>query len=721
MTKQHATLKTKQRGVAALLAILLIGLGLAAVTVGTIYSTHDIQRSNTALHKQAQAQAKAWQAMEVIRIALQSMSQSTLATLPTDEDLEITGLHHIEARVIANVASGSGRRITVRIVATGSDSNNASSTLEAIYQVLPGSGGGGGGSVSHVSGVNIKGRLTLTGHLRVLGGSNAVVNVDGTVDLSGTVLNIARLCATGDITIGSGITVDTVCTNGNLNINAGATVTTANVKGNVAVTGDGTVTTINSNGAVTLSGGSAKSTSITATGSVSVTGGSAYAVNIATEGNVTWTSSSNMSRTITANGDVTFAAKSASTNIFCGGNVTLNNQGHVNDITTLGNVKLQSGYGLGINGRLTGAGNLNYNANTLAMAGKVRGTITGPVVQSWNPSMNVTRDASLVVNFNRVTVPTIDNTFEPPPRVDAYALESSANYAFKVDSNGRKVVTVRGVSTIPNGTYFLADYVPNWSVPSSSPLYGQHVDYLCVELNSSGKCTQPANPTYAICQGFSSSNPCFSYNASSKTWTISGTTITTGVAWFEGSLVVSNGKYFNTFVATCNIDTGGEMRTYAPNYVGYAGICQNATANGRSSNALFSGNYPAMFCETAANPGALSGSYQPQPIGNIAFAAGSYTNGVFQCGRVGLGSSNEVWGSIVAGDNLSVSGSTIVHGQVYAAGQSGSASSTTGGGVTIDLRSLPPTFDPGLLPCTSNCSSGGGGTASARMFWSRYL
>lgn len=723
-------LKKNQNGFAALLAVLLLGLGITAATVGTIFGTQDIQNSNLALHKQAQAQAKVWQAVEVVRLALQSMPTDDLNNLASG-NLEITGLDNISAQVTSNVAVGSGRRITVQITAVGSSTNSASTTIEAIYQVTAPSGGGGSSTtsttstISNVSAVNIKGNLQLSGYLKVLGGNNAQVNVTGNVDLSGTVLNIVKLCATGDIVIGSGITVDTVCTDGNLTVNAGATVSNAIVKGNVSVTGAGIITTISSNGNVSLSGGSASSNSISAKGSVIISGGSAYATTINSESSVSWTSSSNKARSINANGDVTFAANSPLTNITSGGNVTLNNQGHVNNVTNLGNVTLASGYALGINGTLASAGNLTYLLNTLANAGKVKGVITG-TRNAWSPAMNVTSDTALVVAYSPVSVAVINNTFEDTPQVDARLLETSANYAFKIDSNGKKIVVVRNVSNIPDGTYFLADYAQNWEVAPTSPLYGHHVDYLCSALNGDGKCTTPANPSYAICQGFSSSTPCFSYKTSTQKWTISGTTMAAGVAWFEGSLEVSNGTYFNTFAATCDISTGGSMRTYSPNYVGYAGICQNATAYTRTSNALFSNNYPRVFCETTDNPGSLAGSYQAQSIGNVAFVSGSYSNGVFQCGQLGLGASNEVFGSVIAGNNLAVSGSTTVHGQIYSAGQgTGTVMSTTGGGVTIDLTNLPPTFDPIHSPCTVNCQGSGsspsGSSPGARMFWSKYL
>lgn len=692
-----------------MLAVLLLGLGISAVTVGIIFSTQDLQNATTALHKQAQAQAKAWQAMEMVRIALQSLSATALADLP-EGDLALTGLEHITARVTANVAGAAGRRITVQLTAVGSASNSASTTIEAIYQVTPASSGGGGGTtISSVSAVNIRGNLRMRGDLKVLGSNQAQVNVDGDVDLGGSVEGIDKLCATGNVELRSNISVGTVCANGDLTVAGSGAVTTAIVKGNVVMSGAASITTLTANGNVTLSHGSAHADSIATKGNVSISGGSAYARVIQSESNVDWTGSSSITSSIRANGNVSFSANSPATDIAAGGNVTLSGNGNVHNVSNLGNVTLKSSWSKGIQGTLTSAGNLTYEASAYALAGKVKGSITA-IGYSYNPVRNVTRDPTLSVTYTPVAVATINNQFDAAPQVDVYALEGSANYAFKINANDQKIVIVRSVNTIPDGSYFLADYATNG-----------FVDYLCTSLNAAGKCSVPANPIYPICQGHSAQSHCFTYNANLKKWSVNGTTMAAGVAWFEGSLEVSNGTYFNTFAATCDISTGGNMRTYAPNYVGYAGICQNSSAYDRNAYAPFAAKYPKEFCEAPSAPGTLAGSYQAQPLGNVALVAGSYVNGVFQCGQVSLGASNEVWGSVVAGNNLAVTGSTTVHGQVYAAGQSiSSVSNSTGGSATIDLRNLPATFSPGLLPCTVNCQSGAS-TPSARVFWSKYL
>lgn len=731
--KYPCTSRKQQRGFAALLAVLLAGLGLTAATLGSLYSVRGVQDANLAVHQTTQTQARAWQGMELVRMALLSMPATTLAALPVrstqhseheDEDdehssesgsLTITGLSGISAIVTANTVATSGRRITVQITAVGA-SGSASTTIEAIYQVNPSTSSSGTTQINLAT-VNINRNLNLTGSITVLGGNNANVSVVGTVDLRGSINSINTLCATGDISIGSGISVNTVCTNGNLTVSAGATVGTAIVKGNVTVTGGAAITTIRANGDVTLSGGSAHADYIETKGNVSITGGSAYARAIKTEGNVVWSSSNNTPSTINANGTVTFSANSPTTVINALGNVTLSGNGNVNNVSSNGNVAVSSNWGNGIQGTLHVTGSLTWSSNgvivgTNANIGTVGGTVQSPI----KPGVHVTQTTGYNANVVSASVPVIDNAFQSSLLVDAYLLEASANYAFKIDSSGKKTVTVRDVSNIADGTYYFGYYTATWW-----PVVVAGGDgYLCTAVTSAGLCTAPAVPGKTLCGTDDSSVNCFDYTPSTRTWQVKRTTMAPGVAWFDGSLTISNGTYFNTFIATENISTGGSSKTYAVNYAGYAGVCLNQTVYGRASSTKFTGLYPKAYCEDPAD--VLAGELKPQPLGNAAFIAGGYKNGVFQGGRVNLTASNEVFGSIIAGNELTTSGSTTVHGQVYVAAQGADTTVNWRGSTTIDLSNLPETFDPGIVPCMGACSTSGGNTAAtSRIFWSRYL
>lgn len=713
--------RKQQRGFAALLAVLLAGLGLTAATFGSLYSVRGVQDANLAVHKTTQTQARAWQTVEMVRMALLSMTATELAALPVSTEehplqgaLTITSLTDITAKVTANANPTGGRRITVQITAAGA-SGTASTTIEVIYQIIPSANNSN--TQINLATVNINRDLNLTGSITMLGGSDANVSVTGTVDLRGSINSINTLCATDDISIGSGISVNTVCTNGNLIVSAGATVGTAIVKGNVTVTGGAAITTIRANGNVSLSGGSAHADYIETKGNVSITGGNAYARAIKTEGNVIWSSSSNTPSTINANGTVTFSANSPTTVINAIGNVTLSSNGNVNNVSSNGNVSISSNWGNGIQGTLRATGSLTWSSNgvivgTSTNIGTVGGTVKSPIVSG----VHVSQTTGYSANVVSVSIAVINNAFQSSLLVDAYLLEASSNYAFKIDASGKKTVTVRDVSNIADGTYYLGYYNATWW-----PVVVAGGDgYLCTTVNSSGLCTAPAVPGKTLCGTDDSSVNCFNYTPSSRTWQVKRTTMAPGVAWFDGSLEVKNGIYFNTFIATENISTAGQSTTYAVNYAGYAGVCLNESVNGRASSTNFTGLYPKAYCENPA--GELAGVLMPQSLGNAAFIAGGYKDGVFQGGLVNLTAGNEVFGSVIAGNDLATSGNTTVHGQVYVAAQGTDTTVSWKGSTTIDLSNLPATFDPSIVPCIGSCStSGGSNAATARIFWSRYL
>lgn len=748
MLKTRPAFRSRQRGFAALLAILLAGLGLTAATLGSLYSVRGVQDANLALHQTTQSQARAWQALEVVRIALQSMPAATLAALPVassvssggdDDDehhdnddnddehstqgmLVITGLNGVTARVTSNAPSGSGQRLTVQVSATAAN-GTASSTIEGVYQVTPGVAGGTGvtSTISNLNGANIKGGLSTGGNFTFLGDKathNANFNVIGNVDLKGSITGFEKLCASGNISVSSAISINTVCANGTLTLSGSASVvTTATVKGDVSFSGAASITNIVSNGAVSITGGSAHSDSIRTWGLVTI-GGNGYAKSIDTQGAVNWTSTDNTPTVINANGTVTYAANSASSVINAIGDVTLTGNGNVKNVSSNGNFILNSNWGNGVQGALKASGSLSGTATGQWSGGVVKGgTVGGAIPNPKAANVVVTKQAGFNAGVATVSVPVVNNAFENTPKVDAYALESSANYAFKIEAaTGKQTVTVRGISNITDGTYYFGRYNTIWWPVVITGGDG----FLCTAVDNSGICTAPSTPGKTLCGTDDASVNCFSYTAASKTWSLSRTTMAPGVAWFEGSLEVSNGTYFNTFIATGDISTKGNSTSYAVNYAGYAGVCANQTSNGRASVARFAGMYPLDYCNTSTS------SMTYQALGNAVFIAGGYKNGAFQGGNISLGSSNEVFGSVIAGNQLQTGGSTTVHGQVYTAAQGTTTTNDFKGSLTIDVSHLPAntTFKDNEIKCMGDCATTGGGTgtpASARVYWSRYL
>lgn len=125
------TTKTKQRGVVALLAVIFVSMAMLAIVFGMAYDARNVQDATLTTHKVTQAQARAWKGAEVVRLGLQAMSSTNLNALQAGA-LEITGLSNITATVLSNTSSGAGRKINVRVRATGADAT-ATSTLNLVY------------------------------------------------------------------------------------------------------------------------------------------------------------------------------------------------------------------------------------------------------------------------------------------------------------------------------------------------------------------------------------------------------------------------------------------------------------------------------------------------------------------------------------------------------------------------------------------------------------
>ncbi|MFA7666985.1 MAG: hypothetical protein WCY32_12805, partial [Burkholderiaceae bacterium] len=162
--------------------------------------------------------------------------------------------------------------------------------------------------------------------------------------------------------------------------------------------------------------------------------------------------------------------------------------------------------------------------------------------------------------------------------------------------------------------------------------------------------------------------------------------------------------------------TGGSMRLYSVNYAGHAPICLNdrsAFSGVTASPPDFAGLYPQAYC--------AGGTYNSTSLGNSALIAGGFRNNVFEGGDIALGASNKIYGSVIAGDILTTTGSTEVTGQIIVAAQDPSSTQTTwSGSTTVHMSEDHEDFDPDANPFDD--SDGAAGTNSdAKLLWSRYL
>jgi len=606
----------------------------------------------------------------------------------------------------------------VRLAADGTAAASKS-VLQAVYDVTPQPGSGGSTSglpnqPTLINTINIYKDLNLTGGIKVLGGNNANLNVQGNVTLdSASVDGINTIRATGNVTVGSGIHVNNIYANGDVTVTGAASADLISALGNVTINGGAKPFAVQSNGTVTFNGGSA--TSVDAIGDVIVPAGGVTISSIRTMGKVVWTGSGGSAGTITANGSVVYAGGNNNTKITAIGDVKLTGGG-ATTVITQGNTSMENS---GSVGQLTGQGNLSVNTWT-GVTGTIGGTLTKG---SQFMSANVTVQPGLKVDITPVALAKLPAVTVDKPAIDAYALKDSANYAFDF-VDGAIRVTVSNVNGIDSGTYYLGWY------PQANGRGYQ--DFLCTKLvpgtltsGGKGQCMKPTTPYRTICQAFSNQNDCLSY--SNGAWTLNGKSFARGVLWFHGDLNPSTGYYLDSFIATGNISTSGAHRTDAPNYAGYDQICTNATPAGLATGsgltdqqvADFAGVYPSNFCDMANK------TLIPNSIGNVALLAGGYVGDTFSGGDINVGASSVINGSVMAGNTISTGGSTNINGYITAAAQNTADTKpvSLSGATLLDYSKLPDTYQPGAVPCMKNCNNSTQATNDnlSTITWTRYL
>ena len=454
-------------------------------------------------------------------------------------------------------------------------------------------------------------------------------------------------------------------------------------------------------------------------GSITILGGSS--ANFVVDGDVNISGSTTGMATLQSTGDIVLSGSTTIPVVFANGSLTMNGSTAAtvrgSAIKWINNTSGSSNQGaLRTNGYLTmgnGAGAEGYAIGDINITGggatlkKVRSgaNVTCPGTW-WNnfDSIQSAKTTNCPSNSKVVTqVPTSELTPLTPititrKKVDANDYKDVANYTFEF-VNGKRKVTVKNINGLTDGDYYLGNF--GWANNRGN------YDYLCKDVDTNNNCTSPTAPnaaTRTICQGNSTSNPCFDYNQSSATWSVSGKNLAPGVLWFKGNLNMGNGEYYNTTIASGNISTSGSHKLYALNYAGYRVVCTNAFKSNTTSD--FAGLYPTNFCDIAA------GKLKANAAGNIAYLAGIYTGSTFSGGNITVGASSEVFGTVLAGDQLTTGGSTTIHGYVNSAGQGTSVANNWSGSTTIDLRDLPDGYKPGESPgnggsaCTSNCSGG---------------
>ena len=271
------------------------------------------------------------------------------------------------------------------------------------------------------------------------------------------------------------------------------------------------------------------------------------------------------------------------------------------------------------------------------------------------------------------------------PKIDAYQFKNAANYVFKgKNEQGNIEVDVKSVTGINETDIFATYYLVNG-------------DTLCKPVN--GVC-ESNSEKHKVCV----SSACITYK--DREWELSGKkgdiVLAPGILWFEGSLKLNKGTYHNSLIATGNITGESNTVVYAANY-DYSKTCKNSSYP------------PANLCDNAEKALITSAA------GNIALLAGGYNHeGVFSGGGIKIGSNQEYYGSVLAGDAFDFYGGPSIYGYITTAGQQYPESTYKwNGNITVDVRNLPDSYNPG----GSYEDTGGAASevGTAEILWSRYL
>lgn len=738
-----------QAGFINVLLVMLAGMGALALTAVGMHSIRSAQDQQTSLHANTQAVTRAWDGVEVVRRYLSMLTADELQALRAGP-LAVNGLANVDAKIVSSALAGTEFRVVADITGTGVGTN---ATVRVMFAVPSaganpagppaGPGPNGGGGADAATKLYINGDLNMTGGIEVLG-ENRELWVSGNVDLGNgggaSIQTISKICAGGNVSIGSSVFVNEICTNGNLLMTGGATAGLAQVKGSVTLqnnaAGDNfsaAVATVKANGNVTLEGNATVVEYLETQGDVVVKSGGNLAKTVNAQGNVDYLSSlgggnaalSNLNILINANGNVLYKGPNYNTVINTRGNATLSENGNVQTLTAQGNITLNGTWWVGVQGTVKGGGNFSYVNGNVAYGGSVKGNIS-PAPDGTR--VLITQDSSLEVSVPKVKVADIDFPAPSAPTVDVYTLKDSANYVFTYE-DGKRKVTVKNVSGVADGTYYLGTVYRD---------YNYYPDHLCTSVNSSGMCADSEwHTARTLCQGYSPQNGCIEApSAWSNKWSLNGQSLAPGVVWFDRDLNLGVGVYFNTFAVAGSINTSGSTKVYAPNYAGYSVVCSDTGVGNYAltRDSRLAGMYPKQFCDFTNH------QFVSKSLGNAALIAGGYsTPGTYVGGLIALDAANEIYGNVLAGDRLTTSGGTTVHGIILVSGLGTTTSgwnntraNTWSGKTVIDLRNTPSTFnaddnvcmDP-VHGCEEDKGPGGpGGPAhplnQTRVFWTSY-
>ncbi|SDS63838.1 hypothetical protein SAMN05216598_2231 [Pseudomonas asplenii] len=716
----YRSMRASQRGMAATLMILFVGMAVSVTALSMMYGIGGAQQQQMAAHATSPAESRVWSGVEWVRLYLQGqMTQdSTLANITVGNlPISATGL---SVQIASKVPSGSSTLVTTTITATN---NLATNTLQVVYVLTPASTTAPATSAAPLPALQFNGDFNYSGGSLSITNGTALANivVNGVLTISNGAKAYVSGCAKAGINLSGGGIADnsTLNTEGTFSMSSSSAPVNLTVGAksiNITQSG-GSYVSIQAGAfrANVLSGGSTIGTALvggtkntdntitaasTGTALITLTSGAVYTLDLSKATQSAGALSTSGAQLISGTGTLP-ASISLSYNSVYGGDINFLT-GTVG--TFWGNTMALSGYSATYNtlkansdvsiitanvGKFQGGGNLSvtqWNTPTFSTASQIAGKVlnqdgtpyTGNTIANLTPNIAGSSPGLPGVPYCNVSATTVDVT----------PLKSQANYVFSFSGN-TPMLTIQNVKTAAGTTVSAGPY--NLATTDLRTLLGANF-MICNYGNST--CGNGATP--------------------SGGWNLTGiTAFPPGVLWFDGSVtfngVQNMSRLTNTVLTTGNVTltSSGMVPLYSPNFSGYSNLCTGSF-------------YPTNLCNKSASPPGLATwtdssnvSHSGLPIGNIAIEA----NG-------GLSTSGwTLYGNVILGGLVNTSGATTNIKGSLTTGNNGSSTTTISqGGIAIDVSGV--TTDQSITnpPTTSTGSTSGSGSstqATTRVRWVR--
>ncbi|MCJ8314230.1 MAG: hypothetical protein HRU38_18940 [Saccharospirillaceae bacterium] len=700
----------KQSGLATILVIIIIGMLLTTSMLAVIANNRSTQEKQVATHAIVHSQAGLWTGVELMREYIDGLDSTQRGLLEGQSitlDFDLSdSVYNIEIiEYTAKDETTSQNEVIQATIKFYEANAKSTSAVEVFFEVVPDSCATTPCVPETILGdMNFYGDLSISGTTTVKITTSSTINIDGNVAITGSVANLDNINATGnvDLTAGSSsLHFINIKTNGDFIASAGS-VAVLTAKGNVNLSGNYEALDVTADGTITSSSNNLNSRAFRAGSNIHVSNGGVILAK--------------------SNTKVTAGDTSRVKNIISRGTVFIHKDAYVGSgssglrsVKSYGYVDCKQNYKLS-------STNLTVNPAPSVIDPSISvatGLTVSQVVSSGcaNTSNNVagwlTDDDELLIE----AVAEIDPFVMIKPHVNVWDLKGFANYAFSYDADAPVVkdrirIEVKGIKGKEDGLYYLRGNKKNQIFCSTLKSQAQaNGEYWCDKTK--GYIT-PCSDVNDSC--FSAT---YSYSVEAGEhveWKIRGSSIATGTYFFEGDLTDAVAFSIATKLVTGNYRTSTGMdRAVAPNYAGFQAVCKNnmnSITDGNVGSPGGGANNFGQFSPLDMCP--ADGTYISTVLSNVVVAAGgidySKDPQVYEGGLINITGTVSMFGTMIAGDRVSGSGTLNLTGAMVALNENDAVTAPNVlSGSSANLNQINSgTYDKTAIPST-DCDRGDDG------------